>query len=398
MADGSPDRARLRAIAAGIERDYPLRCRRTLLSLHDLDPDQLQAQWQLEPGHLALVRGGFPAGMGGIHQRLRLLRVDADNQEVASLALPLGRVDVQGVARFLVEGGPGVLYQAELGLASPDGGWLLLARSNVATVPPRPRELTPPVTWAGQARGGMAGMQATSPAPPPETVPAPGPDRPPDIVPATVLETLLPATREEPGSVPDRTLADSAAPLVPAFPPPRSPSASAGPSTGTDASAGPGVGAGANAGPSTGASAATGAGGAGIYLADLSQRSEIIPLIIARQEPPPGRAQGGSDKSPVRERNGWRVREHYGSSFGRAGGWPAGESQHSPVGATEDLALGTARGDGAGQPRRGANGFGGDPCSELARGCAGSRSAGSPSSWAWSFPRLPLRRSPGNRP
>jgi hypothetical protein len=386
MADGSADRARLRAIAAGIERDYPLRCRRTLLSLHDLDPDLLQAQWQLEPGHLALVRGGFPAGMGGIHQRLRLLRVDADNQEVASLALPPGRVDVQGVARFLVEGGPGVLYQAELGLASPDGGWLLLARSNVATVPPRPGELTPSVTWVGQARGGMAVMKATLPPPPTETVPAPGPDTPPEIAPATVLDILLPATREEPGSVPDRTLADSGAPLVPAFPPPRPPSASAG------------TGAGANARPSAGASAETGAGGAGIHLADPSPTSEIIPLIIARQVPPPGREQGGADKLPVRERNGWRVREHYGSSFGRAEGWPAGESQRSPVGETQGLALGTASGDGAGQPVRGANGFGRDPCSDLARGLDGSRSAGSPSSWVWSFPRLPLRRSPGNRP
>ncbi|MGB7551001.1 MAG: hypothetical protein WBM15_05485, partial [Chromatiaceae bacterium] len=130
-----PDR--LRAVAAGIEREFPLTSRRTLLSLFDLDPDQLQAQWQVESGQLALVRGAFPVGLQGIHQRLRLLREDAGHLEVAALSLPAGELDAQGVARFLVSGGPGVLYRAELGLATPEGGWILLARSNLATLPPR---------------------------------------------------------------------------------------------------------------------------------------------------------------------------------------------------------------------------------------------------------------------
>ncbi|MFZ1537366.1 MAG: hypothetical protein WAT23_08290 [Chromatiaceae bacterium] len=155
-----PDR--LRAVAAGIEREFPLASRRTLLSLYDLDPDQLQAQWQVESGQLALVLGAFPVGLQGIHQRLRLLREDAGQLEVAALSLPAGEVDAQGVARFLVSGGPGVLYRAELGLATPEGGWILLARSNLATVPPRPPRVTatPPLGSVGDQ-----GAEAHPPAP-----------------------------------------------------------------------------------------------------------------------------------------------------------------------------------------------------------------------------------------
>ncbi|MBP8283851.1 MAG: hypothetical protein KAX46_08050 [Chromatiaceae bacterium] len=192
--DWAPDR--LRAVAAGIEREFPLTSRRTLLSLFDLDPDQLQAQWQVESGQLALVRGAFPVGLEGIHQRLRLLREDAGQLEVAALSLPAGELDAQGVARFLVSGGPGVLYRAELGLATPEGGWILLARSNLATLPPRPLRVTPPRS-AGFAGGQKeAGVEVR----PPPSIPPPA---------------------EEEASPPwDPTLVDAGLVLEPEFPQP----------------------------------------------------------------------------------------------------------------------------------------------------------------------------------
>ena len=185
---------RLRAVAAGIERDFPLTSRRTLLSLFDLDPDQLQAQWQVESGQLALVRGAFPVGLEGIHQRLRLLREDAGQREVAALSLPAGELDAQGVARFLVSGGPGVLYRAELGLATPEGGWILLARSNLATLPPRPLRLIPPRPV------GSGGDQEAARAPLPPSAPVPA--------------------SEEAAPPWDPTLADTGQELEPEFPRP----------------------------------------------------------------------------------------------------------------------------------------------------------------------------------
>lgn len=185
---------RLRAVAAGIERDFPLTSRRTLLSLFDLDPDQLQAQWQVESGQLALVRGAFPVGLEGIHQRLRLLREDAGQLEVAALSLPAGELDAQGVARFLVSGGPGVLYRAELGLATPEGGWILLARSNLATLPPRPMRRIPPRPV------GSGGAHEAARAPLPPSAPPPA--------------------REEAAPPWDPTLEDTGLALAPEFPRP----------------------------------------------------------------------------------------------------------------------------------------------------------------------------------
>ena len=245
MADGS-ECARLRALAAEVERAFPLTCRRTLLILADLDPDQLQAQWQVEPGLLALVKGGFPADLAGVGPRLRLLRVDAGDREVATLSLPNGRGDASGVARFLVSGGPGVSYRAELGLASPEGGWLLLTRSNVATVPLQSREVgTTLMTSAEVGEGvGAGGEELTIPL--------------------------------------DPTLADPGVPLTPVFPMPILPEAMAGQPI-------PGL-----ATPpridraEVDAFQAVAVRGRFSPLPPLG----IMPLVIAREPPPPGQAAG----------------------------------------------------------------------------------------------------------
>ena len=219
MADGS-EHARLRAIAARVERAFPLTCRRTLLILSDLDPDQLQAQWQVEPGHLALVRGGFPSGLDGVRPRLRLLRVDAGDREVAALSLPDGGGQEGGVVRFLVSGGLGTRYRAELGLASPEGGWLLLTRSEVASVPTRPCEIA-------ASRVAPEGPVEPADAPPTETPSevASVPNRPPEVESICRDFPSNPAEASGAGEAPiaasvlvDPTLADPGVPLAPVFP------------------------------------------------------------------------------------------------------------------------------------------------------------------------------------
>ena len=255
MADGS-ECARLRALAKEVERAFPLTCRRTLLILADLDPDQLQAQWQVEPGLLALVKGGFPANLAGVGPRLRLLRVDAGDREVAILSLPNGRGDAGGVARFLVSGGPGVSYRAELGLASPEGGWLLLTRSNVATVPLQPRAggttlITP--AEVGEVAGAGAGEGAGEGA------------------------------RGEELTIPlDPTLADPGVPLTPVFPLPILPEAMAGHPI-PELAAPPRI-----DHVEVDAHQVAAARGRFRPLPALG----IVPLIIVREPPPPGQAAG----------------------------------------------------------------------------------------------------------
>jgi hypothetical protein len=190
-AGGGAGPARLRAVAEAIEREFPLAVRQTLLRLFDLDPDQLQAQWQVEPERLVQARGAFPVGLTGVRPRLRLLRPEAGAaaREVAALSLPDDAASLGGVARFLAAGGPGVFYQAELGLASPEGGWVLLARSNLASLPPAPRLNLPP----GRGKGPGAWDRRMAPAP-----------------------AILPT----PDPIQDPTLAATGLPLSPVFPQP----------------------------------------------------------------------------------------------------------------------------------------------------------------------------------
>ncbi len=284
MADGS-EHARLRAIAARVERAFPLTCRRTLLILSDLDPDQLQAQWQVEPGHLALVRGGFPSGLDGVRPRLRLLRVDAGDREVAALSLPDGGGQEGGVVRFLVSGGLGTHYRAELGLASPEGGWLLLTRSEVVSVPPRPREIA-------AYRVAPEGPVEQADGPPTETPSevASAPNRPPEVESLCRDFPSNPAEASGAGEAPiassvlvDPTLADPGVHLAPVFPLPLLPEAPIGylaPRQTTAALAG--------------VAAALAARGRFRPLPVLG----ITPLVIAREPPPPGQPPGQPQGQP----------------------------------------------------------------------------------------------------
>ena len=288
MADGS-ERARLRALAAEVERSFPLTCRRTLLILADLDPDQLQAQWQVEPGLLALVKGGFPADLAGVGPRLRLLRVDAGDQEVATLSLSNGRGDGGGVARFLVSGGPGVRYRAELGIASPEGGWLLLTRSNVASLPPHWRQVEAEhraTKGGGEAKGAgdesaavprqgevvavlqgmMAGREVGKVEAEGGTTAEAG------LTLATMFMIGQSPSRSEALTFPpDPTLADAGVPLAPVFPLPILPEAVAG-----------------HLAPGQAAWAAA----KGRFR--LLPAQGITPLVIAREPPPPGQGNGAA--------------------------------------------------------------------------------------------------------
>ncbi len=232
-AGGGAGPARLRAVAEAIEREFPLAARQTLLRLFDLDPDQLQAQWQVEAEHLVQARGAFPVGLTGVRPRLRLLRPEAGAaaREVAALSLPDDAASLGGVARFLAAGGPGVFYQAELGLASPEGGWVLLARSNLASLPPAPRLNLPP----GRGRGPGAWDRRMGPAPairpesPRNRIPDAGPAVPPTPTPAPTL-ARTPGLTPQPDLAPspspqltlDPTLATMGLPLHPVFPQPGS--------------------------------------------------------------------------------------------------------------------------------------------------------------------------------
>ena len=149
-----PEPARLRQIAAAIERRFPLVSRPPGLVLFDVEPGLLQAQWQLEPQHLKRARAAFPAAKRPeVRLQLRLWLLEASGQSRQILCQsPSEAEETEGVARLAV-GREGAGYQAELGLASGDGGWMLMMRSNrLQLVPPPPRLPSPPPARTVPAR------------------------------------------------------------------------------------------------------------------------------------------------------------------------------------------------------------------------------------------------------
>lgn len=158
--------ADLRAAAEDIRREFPLVATRSALVLFDVDPNQVQAQWQITDAALASAIGAFPAGASQVRPLLRLRRIadDGSSRELAALAQPATAGGLDGVARLRVAE-PGGELEAELGLASGEGGWLLLARSNRVRLPlapqppgPAPVAATPAITGLGKAAPGQAAV------------------------------------------------------------------------------------------------------------------------------------------------------------------------------------------------------------------------------------------------
>lgn len=226
--------ADLRATAEDIRREFPLVATRSALVLFDVDPSQVQAQWQITDAALASAIGAFPAGASQVRPLLRLRRIadDGSSRELAALPQPATAGGLSGVARFQVAEG-GAELEAELGLASGEGGWMLLARSNRVRLPiapqpagPAPAVLTPAIAARGEEAPlpaaiappaaetavGEGGAVTGAAAPPAEGQPGePVPEsdsRPP---PPTTPEAAVDAEVEP-------ALAASGSPLAPEFP------------------------------------------------------------------------------------------------------------------------------------------------------------------------------------
>jgi len=132
-----PDAAALRAVAEAIVKEFPLVSEDTALVFYEVDPEHLQAQWQLNPRDLERARGLFPPEARAVRAELRLRRIRADGaaELVTSVPCDLAAPDFTAGARFSLRN-DAAQYETELGLASEDGGWVALVRSNRTQLPP----------------------------------------------------------------------------------------------------------------------------------------------------------------------------------------------------------------------------------------------------------------------
>ncbi len=101
----------------------------TRLVLYQTEDGAVDLRWHIDPADIAQARAAF--GTTEAHPVLRLHRLGTagDNQPLADADLGDDRDAEGGLAHYAAPDAEGLL-QAEIGLTSDDGGWLLIARSN----------------------------------------------------------------------------------------------------------------------------------------------------------------------------------------------------------------------------------------------------------------------------
>jgi hypothetical protein len=165
---GEPAPADLAAAAAAIAEEFPLVLDQTSLVLLDLDPGHLHAFWVLASEDLHRASAAFRSVGGTPELVIRLIRLNPNGggEMLSRIVQPAGS---RGDARFDLDNDDST-YQAELGLSAADGGWVLLARSNLARLPRAVGTPIPPWTdkrpkepvAAGRANGPLLTLVQTA--------------------------------------------------------------------------------------------------------------------------------------------------------------------------------------------------------------------------------------------
>ncbi len=108
---------------------FPNTAAGTHLVLYQTEDGAVDLRWRIDPADIAHARAAF--GGADAHAVLRLYHIGGQGEDRLMADADLGSdADAEGgLAHYAGAAGQGFL-QAEIGLASADGGWLLVARSN----------------------------------------------------------------------------------------------------------------------------------------------------------------------------------------------------------------------------------------------------------------------------
>ncbi len=102
----------------------------TDLVLSRADAGRIGVKWHVEPYDLQQTRSVFPAGIEPVPV-IQLIRLIGPGQSEPVVRVPLSEAELLSDGRLsLTVSDDGVAVQAELGLETSDGGWLMLARSS----------------------------------------------------------------------------------------------------------------------------------------------------------------------------------------------------------------------------------------------------------------------------
>lgn len=121
----------LRPPAASLTPVFPLGGAARLLTLYPGELGELRVHWRLRADEVAGQGARFPSADGAPEAVLRLgrLRAEGGSEPIHERRLRLCGLSGSGEVAFRIDD-DGALFEAELGLKNPEGGWLLLARSN----------------------------------------------------------------------------------------------------------------------------------------------------------------------------------------------------------------------------------------------------------------------------
>jgi hypothetical protein len=116
--------------ATGPVDDFPDTASGTQLVLYQTGDGSVELRWHLAPAAIAHARRVFPAPSARPLLRLRLTGADGGGaRTLADAGLDDDTAAASGLAHYGGDDAQGRLV-AEIGLATGDGGWLLIARSN----------------------------------------------------------------------------------------------------------------------------------------------------------------------------------------------------------------------------------------------------------------------------
>lgn len=147
---------------------FPIASERDFLVLYPARADALELRWRLATLNKQEAEAAFGLQASRISPGVVLRQFggqDSGDSEHGNLlpvaSLQAGRMGLVGLQ-------PDAWYQAELGLGTQDGGWLMLARSNrLALPPPAPAILPPPTAKATSPDADLVASPFNPPVSPP---------------------------------------------------------------------------------------------------------------------------------------------------------------------------------------------------------------------------------------
>ncbi len=129
-----------------VPEPFPIASERDFLVLYPAHANALELRWRFATARAREVEAAFAPQASSVSPGVRLYPVGGQEHDEGGHRYTLPVASLRAGRISLVGLPPDAWYQAELGLGTPDGGWLMLARSNRLAMPTMVSAKLPPMT------------------------------------------------------------------------------------------------------------------------------------------------------------------------------------------------------------------------------------------------------------